>query len=285
MDDLVHWLEDNGFLRTTTVREPGEYAVRGGILDLFAGGAARARSASTSSATRWNRSAASIPTRQRTIAARKRDRPRAGQRDGAVAGGDRPLPRSAMSTLFGAADRDDLLYQSVSEGRRYVGMEHWLPLFSEGLETLFDHVGDAPVVLDHLVDEAVGERLDQIADHYRGPPRGARGRAGRRRALQAAPAGPALPDRARMGRAACRRGRVPRISPFAQPEARRASSTSAGARGRNFAAERNAGDVNVFDAVIAPYRGAAEGPASASSSPAGARARATAWARCSSTTA
>ena len=71
-----------------------------------------------------------------------------------------------MSTLFGTADRDDLLYQSISEGRRYVGMEHWLPLFSEGLETLFDYTSGSPVILDHLVDEAVGERLDLIADHY-----------------------------------------------------------------------------------------------------------------------
>ncbi|HMN87456.1 MAG TPA: transcription-repair coupling factor, partial [Bauldia sp.] len=39
MDDLVAWLEGNGFLRTATVREPGEYAVRGGILDLYAAGA------------------------------------------------------------------------------------------------------------------------------------------------------------------------------------------------------------------------------------------------------
>jgi transcription-repair coupling factor (superfamily II helicase) len=29
MDDLVRWLEDNGFLRSATVREAGEYAVRG----------------------------------------------------------------------------------------------------------------------------------------------------------------------------------------------------------------------------------------------------------------
>ena len=38
MDDLVRWLETNGFQRTPTVRETGEYAVRGGILDLFAPG-------------------------------------------------------------------------------------------------------------------------------------------------------------------------------------------------------------------------------------------------------
>ncbi|MGB7699196.1 MAG: transcription-repair coupling factor, partial [Methylovirgula sp.] len=36
MDELVRWLEDNGFSRAPTVRDTGEYAVRGGILDLFA---------------------------------------------------------------------------------------------------------------------------------------------------------------------------------------------------------------------------------------------------------
>ena len=45
-------------------------------------------------------------------------------------------------------------------------MEHWLPLFHEHLETLFDYVADAPVSFDHLADEAVGERLALIADHY-----------------------------------------------------------------------------------------------------------------------
>ena len=38
MDRIIAWLELNGFLRASTVREPGEYAVRGGILDLFAPG-------------------------------------------------------------------------------------------------------------------------------------------------------------------------------------------------------------------------------------------------------
>ena len=32
---IVEWLELNGFIRASTVREPGEYAVRGGILDLY----------------------------------------------------------------------------------------------------------------------------------------------------------------------------------------------------------------------------------------------------------
>ena len=38
MDSIVAWLEHNGYNRSSTVREPGEYAVRGGILDLFPAG-------------------------------------------------------------------------------------------------------------------------------------------------------------------------------------------------------------------------------------------------------
>src|SRR5437868_14718039 len=38
MDALVRWLAAHGFTGTATVREAGEYAVRGGILDLFAAG-------------------------------------------------------------------------------------------------------------------------------------------------------------------------------------------------------------------------------------------------------
>src|SRR5471032_3242048 len=35
MAGVTEWLELNGFSRASTVREAGEYAVRGGILDLF----------------------------------------------------------------------------------------------------------------------------------------------------------------------------------------------------------------------------------------------------------
>ena len=31
------------------------------------------------------------------------------------------------------------------------GIEHWLPMFHEGLETLFDYVPEGPVLLDHRV--------------------------------------------------------------------------------------------------------------------------------------
>ncbi len=38
MSGITQWLELNGFNRASTVREAGDYAVRGGIIDLFAPG-------------------------------------------------------------------------------------------------------------------------------------------------------------------------------------------------------------------------------------------------------
>ncbi|MGB6890450.1 MAG: hypothetical protein WBE25_03095, partial [Xanthobacteraceae bacterium] len=38
MSGVTQWLELNGFNRASTVREAGDYAVRGGIVDLFAPG-------------------------------------------------------------------------------------------------------------------------------------------------------------------------------------------------------------------------------------------------------
>ncbi len=246
MDDLVHWLENNGFLRSTTVREAGEYAVRGGILDLFAPGAERPVRLDF-----FGDTLESIrtfdPETQRTVSTEARI--------DLVPAGEMMLTPAAIArfreryvALFGAADREDLLYHAVSEGRRHVGMEHWLGLFSDGLDTLFDHVGDATVVIDHMVDEAVRERLELIEDHYEA----------RRAALDNTAAGgvpykPAPPSllylsqsewEQRLGERTC-----VRLSPFAMENAPAVIDLGARA-GRNFAAERNADGVNVFDALV-----------------------------------
>ncbi len=164
--------------------------------------------------------------------------------------------RQAYVALYGAADRNDLLYQSISEGRRYVGMEHWLALFSDGLETIFDHVGAAPVVLDSLADEAVGERIDLIKDHYDA----------RRTALEAGQGGvpykPAPPDRLYLTlaewQARLAAGPLARVTPFAQPEAANVVDLG-GRRGRNFSAEAQCRRHQCLRRGDRPYRHAAAG--------------------------
>ena len=130
---------------------------------------------------------------------------------------------------FGATGTDDPLYESVSAGRRYVGMEHWLPLYYERLETLFDYLPGAGISLDHQADEVRGHRLDAIADFY----------GARRNVTTAARAGspvyrPLRPDRLYLDEAEWRKalhGRpVVQVSPFAAPETDRNHSTPAPAR-------------------------------------------------------
>ena len=91
MDGLIHWLEDNGFMRTTTVREAGEYAVRGGILDLFAAGAEMPVRLDFFGDTLEidPRLRSRDPADRREPEAH---RPRARERDAADAGDNRPLP-------------------------------------------------------------------------------------------------------------------------------------------------------------------------------------------------
>ena len=247
MADLIHWLEDNGFLRTSTVREPGEYAVRGGILDLYAAGAP--------APLRLDFFGDTLETIRTFDAETQRTTDRRDRIDLVPVAEMGLTPdsiarfRQGYVAAFGAAGPDDLLYHSVSDGRRYVGMEHWLPLFADGLETLFDHLPDVPVALDHLVDEAISERLDQIADHYQA----------RRQAMEAGDAGggapykPLPPEKLYLDRPAWseRLGEraVTHLSPFARPEASGVVDMG-GRAARGFAAERAAGDVNVFDALI-----------------------------------
>ncbi|MEX0853178.1 MAG: transcription-repair coupling factor [Bauldia sp.] len=251
MDDLIHWLENNGFLRTATVREPGEYAVRGGILDLFAAGSeAPVRLDYFGDTVETIR--AFDPDNQRTTATRQRIE-LTPVSEMVLSAATIARFREGYVGLFGAAERDDLLYHAVSEGRRYPGMEHWLPLFAGELATLLDYLNGTPVVLDHLTDEATGERLDQIADHFEA----------RRAAMEAgergggAPYKPLPPDRLYLAgeewpqRLAARS--VAHVSPFARPEGTGAIDVG-GRAGRSFAAERSAEGVNVFDAVIAHVR-------------------------------
>src|SRR5215475_2124940 len=164
MEQVVAWLELNGFLRGATVREPGDYAVRGGIVDLFAPG--------TELPVRldfFGDTLESIrtfdPETQRT-AGQLRRLELVPVAEFQLTADTIARFRKGYLAHFGAAQRDDVLYEAVSEGRRHAGMEHWLPLFHDRMETLFDYLPGAAIVLEPLAEEAAAERLTQIADYY-----------------------------------------------------------------------------------------------------------------------
>jgi transcription-repair coupling factor (superfamily II helicase) len=251
-NQLVAWLETNGFLRTGTVRDTGEYAVRGGIIDLFPAGLPNpVRLDFFGDVLESIR--AFDPESQRTI--------------GTLRALDLvPMSEVQLTTesirrfrqsyvaAFGAPTRDDRLYEAVSEGRRYPGMEHWLPLFHDRLDTLLDYVPGVPVVLDALADDAAGERLSQVADYY-----DARRSAQGQHQPGVAPYRPLAPDAlylkpdewaARLSAVA-----LARLTPFAIPETEgRVVVDCEARRGRNFIAERTDENANVFEAAVRHVR-------------------------------
>jgi transcription-repair coupling factor (superfamily II helicase) len=243
MAGIIEWLELNGFARASTVREPGDYAVRGGILDLFAPGM-------------------DLPVRLdffgdalETI--RSFD-PESQRSEGELRGLDLvPVAefqlitetirrfRTGYVAQFGAASPDDLLYEAVSEGRRHPGMEHWLPLFHSKLETLFDYLPGTALALEHLAEDAARERLEQVADYYEA----------RRQALSEGvtpPYKPLPPDRLYLSENEWRdrldTEALAKLTPFAVPQTQGVIDIGARA-GRNFAAERTEPGANVFEAV------------------------------------
>lgn len=253
MADIGSWLEMNGFSRTPTVRETGEYAVRGGIVDLFAPGKEEPVRLDFFGDTLESIRSFSPETQRTSRQLKRLDLVPMSE----VVLSEEAISRFRRSYLagFGAASREDVLYQSISDGRRYAGMEHWLPLFHERLETLFDFIGEAPVVLDTNVQDAVRERLEQIGEHFkaRQEAREMGASAGTVPYMPVEPNGLYVSAEEWTATLADRASAT--LDAFTPPPGSGRSVAELGGRqGRSFAAERAAGDVNIFDALTGHVR-------------------------------
>jgi transcription-repair coupling factor (superfamily II helicase) len=245
MAGIIGWLDLNGFNRASTVREPGDYAVRGGIIDLFAAGIdAPVRLDFFGDTLESIRSF--DPETQRTET-ELRALDLVPMSEFQLTSDTIRLFRTGYVAAFGAATPDDVLYEAVSEGRRYAGMEHWLPLFHKNLETLFDYLSGSPVAIEPLAEEAAHERLAQIADYYDA----------RKEALDKSDGGasykPLPPERlylaeaewqARLDAAA-----LAKLTPFSAPDGSPDILEIGAHAGHSFSAERAAPGANVFEAV------------------------------------
>ncbi|MBV7256910.1 transcription-repair coupling factor [Pacificimonas sp. WHA3] len=162
---LAERLAANGFTRTDTVLEPGEFAIRGGIVDLFPGGREHGLRLDFFG-DEIESLRAFDPGSQRTI----------GDADALTL---RPVSevlltdaavtrfRKAYVERFGGSSTGDPLYQAVSERRRLAGMENWLPLLEEKLGTVFDLLGSNDVIIADEGDAmAASQRFEAIQDYY-----------------------------------------------------------------------------------------------------------------------
>ena len=162
--ELAGYLVANGFSRIGTVMEPGEFAVRGGLIDIFPPGA--------ENPVRLDLFGDKIDGIRQFDALSQRSTGKIDKLEFTAASefllDDASVPRfrGGYREQFGAVTADDPLYEAVSEKRRHAGMEHWLPLFHDGLATVFDYLPEATIFTDHLLDDAREARLETVADYY-----------------------------------------------------------------------------------------------------------------------
>ncbi|MBO9712846.1 transcription-repair coupling factor [Sphingomonas sp.] len=242
LEKLGTLLQSNGYVRVDTVNDAGEFAVRGGLVDLFPSGADQALRLDF-----FGDEIESVrtfdPADQRTT----------GRIDGFTL-----LPasealldeesirrfRTRYRDKFGATATGDPLYQAISDGRRLAGMEHWLPLFEERLETLFDHLpGDAVLIRDAGDAGAAEARFEAVADYHSNRVRAQSGDPGSYR--------PLAPDALYLTSAEWtdRLDAAPAhlATPFHEPESKTVLDFNVDGP-RDFAPERAAG-TNVYEAV------------------------------------
>ncbi len=255
-DALVTFLAGNGYARAGTVRDPGDFALRGGIVDLWPPG--------SDEPLRLDFFGETLDAIRKFDAVTQLSDASI-DRIVLLPASEAPLGDAAISRFragyvaaFGPSG-DDPLYESVSAGRKAQGMEHWLPLFYDGLDTLFDYLPRCLIVLGYQVEEAKTARQELVLECYQTRDQLRRQDPDAR--VKAVPYKPLKLDTLYLSdsewKAALSKHLVRDLTPFQTPEGK--NSVDAGGRqGRDFAPERAGGTLNVFQ-VAADHLQALQG--------------------------
>ncbi|WP_238365199.1 transcription-repair coupling factor [Mesobacterium pallidum] len=242
---LRNFLVRMGFSQAPTVTEPGDYAIRGGIIDIYPPGDLGPVRLDLfgdilDGARRFD------PGTQRTT--EKLDVVELAPVSEVI------LDDSAITRFrqnyrieFGAGGASDPLYESVSAGRKHAGVEHWLPFFHDRLETLFDYLPGATITQDDQLTAARLSRWEQVEDQYGARKHALEQKASLDSVYKPAPPGLLYMDDAAWEQAVAGRRRL-QFHPLAQASG--PGVKDAGGRiGRNFLPERQLENVSLFAAL------------------------------------
>ncbi len=153
-----------GYIRSEMVIDKGEFAVRGGIIDLFLAGykqplrldffgdeleSIRQFDPASQRTTHKLNRVTLLPVSEFDFSEKAR-----------------ALFRKNYLEHFGAPQGHDALYEAVSEGQSFQGMEHWLSFFHENLDNLFDYIPHVLLSRDLDVDQAITAQFEQVDEHF-----------------------------------------------------------------------------------------------------------------------
>ncbi len=242
---LREFLVRMGFVQAPTVLEAGDYAVRGGIIDIFPPG--------EQGPVRLDLFGDVLDGARRFDPATQRTTERLNEVELAPVS-EVILDEASITRFrqnyrieFGAARIDDPLYEAVSAGRKHQGVEHWLPFFHDTLETLFDYLPTATLSLDDQFTPTRLARWDSVKDQYETRQHAMTQKNRMDSVYKPIPAGMLYLDDAAWT-AAIAQNKVIHFHPL--PQASGPNVLDAGGRiGRNFSPERQLENVSLFGAL------------------------------------
>ena len=251
---LIQYLKNNGYSRASTVVEAGEFAVRGGIVDIFP--------PTEKNPLRLDFFGDEIESirefdidSQRTTSARSQLTLAPVSEVFMTEESISHFRRNYIASFGGGVSRDPI-YAAVIDGIRPQGIEHYMPLFYDHIETVFDYLGPKTLIaLDGLLFEAMRERIDLIEDFYTSRREHAEARdTGSGDPSKSAGLYRPLPkDRLYLDEMSWDEHlaalRVRKHTPFESPE--EGVLDFGGRPARNFSAERRTDGVNVFEVAAA----------------------------------
>jgi len=242
---LREFLVRMGFAQAPAVMDPGDYAVRGGIIDIFPPG--------DTGPVRLDMFGDILDGIRQFDPATQMTTERLERIELApvseVILDDASITRFRQNYRieFGAAGTDDPLYEAVSAGRKYQGIEHWLPFFHDKLETLFDYIPDATLSFDDQFTPARLARWDSIEDQYQTRQHALTQKGRLDTVYKPVPAGLLYLDEQAWA-AATENHRALQFSPLPKPSG--PGVIDAGGRiGRNFSPERQQENISLFGAL------------------------------------
>ncbi|MGC6517996.1 MAG: transcription-repair coupling factor [Candidatus Puniceispirillaceae bacterium] len=169
LEKVTQFLVKNGFHRTDTVREYGEFAIRGGILDVF--------SDALSMPVRIDFFGDEIETIKQFDALSQRSTDNLSDLIIKPAA-EFLLDEEAISSFrsrfrefFGGKGTQSPLYEAVSAGHMAPALEHWSAIFHPEMACLEDYCVSedgttAAVIFDEEAKAALAARLEQISEFY-----------------------------------------------------------------------------------------------------------------------
>ena len=163
INNLVNFFVSNGYEKTPTVREHGEFSVRGGIIDFYSPLNKPIRLDLFGNTIDAIKSFDLVTQRSLELLKEIFVYPAS-----EIILNDKTIEnfRINFNKKFGSQKEKVKIYDSISEGISYPGMEHWLPFFYNQTGSIFDYIDKPIILLDHLYDSSLEDFLETVNDHF-----------------------------------------------------------------------------------------------------------------------